>query len=68
MRNSDIGTFLSLSPAARKIKMSAAHFARLVRAGKIRGVKTQLGMLFDPVELERLRRERETEKQKRKAA
>jgi excisionase family DNA binding protein len=54
-----IGTWLTKAEAARTLECSAATVRLLAERGRLRVVRTRLGMLVDPVDLERLRLARE---------
>ncbi len=54
----DISTALAPSEAARELGLSKTMVCLLCRQGKLNAVKTTLGWLIEPEDVERLRRER----------
>lgn len=56
MENSFIG-YLTSAEAARRLRISKPTLRVLVSSGLIGCVPTPLGLLFDPLEIERARRE-----------
>ena len=52
--------WLAKSQAANRLECSSARIKQLVNSGQLRAVRTQLGVLIDPLDVERLRRERES--------
>ena len=52
------GTLIRGSEAARRLSLCREQAVRLAKAGQVRAVKTPLGMLFDPEDVERLRQQR----------
>lgn len=50
---------LATGEVARELRVSQATVCNWVREGRLRCTKTSLGRLFEPMEVERLARERE---------
>lgn len=55
----DLDTLLPLRTVAQRLGIGKEHVMRLARAGALPAIDTPLGRLFDPVEVERYRLERE---------
>ena len=55
----DVQKALAPSEAGRRLVLSKAMVCLLCRQGRLRAVKTALGWLIDPDDVERLRKERE---------
>ena len=49
---------VSTSEAARRLKLSAERVRQLARSGALPSVRTELGRLFDPDDLDRFAAER----------
>ena len=61
----DISTALAPSQAARRLGLSKTMICLLCRQGKLEAVKTPIGWLVNPGDVERLRRERAERKRAR---
>jgi len=59
MSEHDIATWIGRSEAARRLTVSVESVRQWVRAGRLRAIRTRLGMLIDPESVEALRVERE---------
>jgi len=62
-----IDQLLTTGQAARRLDRSTARIHQLIRSGDLPAVKTAIGHLIDPVDVERLRLEREVRADKREA-
>jgi hypothetical protein len=63
----DYARWYSTSQAARRARISSQHMQNLGDAGKVRAVRTALGRLFDPDDIERLAQEREARQRAKEA-
>lgn len=52
-----VSEFLSLTEAGARFQKHPATIARWVRSGRLKGIQTKIGLLVDPVDVERLVRE-----------
>lgn len=53
-----VETLVGTGKAARQLEVSEVSVRRWVEAGRLKAVRTQHGLLFDPAEVMRFQRER----------